>query len=157
MGSCKGKHKVRSLAFEAVCMSCGSNNWQKNGLPASSWSPASRMSGDGMGTGAFIRCIINRISIMHGVGSQLVEVAIVRLISAVFFSYECGLCHSCFCCVLVAACLYTASFYITVLRKAQPAKIRLCLLQKVLTCLGQSHTCLPIAWCPWMDPSSSYF
>lgn len=53
-----------------------------------------------MGTGAFIRCIINRINIMHWVGSQLVEVAIVRLISAVFFSYERGLCHSFFCCVL---------------------------------------------------------
>ena len=44
------------------------------------------MSGDEMGAGAFIRCIINKTSVMHGVGSQLVEVAIVSLISAVFFS-----------------------------------------------------------------------
>lgn len=93
-------------------MSCGSNTWRKNGrgLPASSWSPALHVSGDEMGAGAFIRCIINKTSVMHGVGSQLVEVAIVRLISAVFFSSERGLCHSCFCFVLVAACVFVYSF-----------------------------------------------
>lgn len=113
-----------------------------------------------MGTGARIRCLMNRTSTVQGVGSQLVEIAVDT--PKVFFS------------VVNVACVIRVrhaptSFCVAGLeqkhtwqRSISPSSRRIILgggrggLILIVTCLGQSHTCPPMAWCLWMDPSSSY-